>query len=187
MLNLIVALTLQSVVGVAGPDTVCRLDEAGMIANRTLGFRDFDQGGSSLPHTGWNLGIAGCHAEAARADEDYLLNGPVLSDYERTVVRWHMALEIAATGREAEAAPLVAASLHDSVEVEPDGFDWNTYVRGVWAFLVKDRPTLDHSIETLEAAPPGRNTINARALGRLARCFDRPYAEASRAAQCRAD
>lgn len=184
MISVLAALMLQTV-GVAGPDTVCRLDEAGMVANRTLSFRDFDQGGSSLPHTGWNLAIAGCHAEAAKADEDYLLNGPVLSDYERTVARWHMALEIAAAGREAEAAPLVAASVYDTTEATPDGFDWNSYVRGVWAFLTKDRPLLDRQIEILKAAPPGRNTINARALGRLATCFDHPYSEASRAEHCR--
>lgn len=183
MFTLIAALILQSAPGVAGPDPVCPLTEADRVANRTLGFSDFDQGGSDRPSTGWNLAIAGCHTEAALADEDYLLNGPVLSDYERAVVRWHMALEIAADGREAEAATLVATAVYDA-EPTPDAFEWNAYVRGVWGFLRKDRPVLETALATLRAAPGGRNAMNARALGRLSKCFDRPYAEASRSEAC---
>lgn len=186
MFELIAVLMLQSVPGVAGPDTVCRLTEADRAANRSLSFRDFDQGGSDNPSTGWNLAIAGCHAEAAMADEDYLLNGPALSDYERAVVRWHMALEIAATGREAEAATLVATAVDDA-EPTPDAFEWNTYVRGVWGFLRKDRAVLDGALTALRAAPGGRNAMNARALGRLSKCFDRPYAEASRSEACQVE
>ena len=65
--------------------------------------------------------------------------------------------------------------------------DWNTYVRGVWGFLTKDRVLLDRSLGDLTAAQGRRNGINAGQLRRLAKCFDRPYAQAARDATCAAD
>lgn len=156
---------------------VCRLVEADLTVNRTLSFQDFDQGGSDLSHTGWSLSMAKCHAESARADADYLLHGPALDDRQRVVVGWHMALSLAQAGREAEAAPLVAASVQH-LPPEADGFDWNSYVRGVYGFLTKDRRLLEQSLATLRTTPGQRNAMNAQALSKLSRCFDRSYAEA---------
>lgn len=173
MIALLAALALQSTPAPA-PAT-CALSEADRMANRPLTFAEFDQGRSDLRHTAWNLSMAGCHAESAAADADYLLYGPELSDRERVVVGWHMAQSLAQAGREAEAAPLVAASAQDRPP-EPDAFDWNTYVRGVYAFLIKDRPGLEQALAVLKAAPGQRNEINAGALSRLSTCFDQTYA-----------
>jgi hypothetical protein len=57
----------------------------------------------------------------------------------------------------------------------------------VWGFLSKRREVLDASLTTLRAAPGGRNAINARALGRLSKCFDRPCREAVEAETCAVD
>lgn len=180
MIALLLTLALQ-----ATPDA-CRLTDADLAVNRTLAFEDFDQGGSEVPHTAWNLSMAKCHAESARADADYLLHGPPLDDRQRVVVGWHMALSLAQAGREAEAAPLVAASVQHLPPAE-DEFDWNTYVRGVYGFLTRDRDLLDRSLAALQAAPGQRNALNAAALGKLSRCFARSYAEATNAPVCAAE
>ncbi len=191
MISLLAALALQTgAVTSAPPPTAqtpdCSLSQADRTANRALKFEQFDQYRSTLRSTAWNLSMAGCHAASAEADQDYLIHGPVLTDRQYVVVRWHMAQSLARAGREAEAIPLAAASIAP-VEPSEDQFDWNTYVRGVWGFLAKDRAVLDASLATLTAASGGRNAINARALGRLSKCFDRPYAEAVEAEACAVD
>jgi hypothetical protein len=60
--------------------------------------------------------MAGCHSASAEADQDYLIHGPILTDRQYVVVRWHMALSLAQAGRESEAIPLAAASI---APVEP--------------------------------------------------------------------
>lgn len=184
MIILLTAILLQTTPAPAvnaPPD--CSLSDADLAANRALTFEQFDQYRSPLRSTSWNLSMAGCHAASAEADQDYLIHGPVLTDRQYVVVRWHMALSLARAGREAEAVPLAAASIAP-VEPSADQFDWNTYVRGVWGFLSKRRPVLDAALTALRAAPGGRNAINARALARLSTCFDRPYAEAVSAETC---
>ncbi|QTC90945.1 hypothetical protein [Brevundimonas goettingensis] len=185
MVTLLVALVLQSTPPLTAPAD-CSLSEADRVANRALTFEQFDQYRSTLRSTAWNLSMAGCHAASAEVDQDYLVHGPILSDRQYVVVRWHMALSLARAGREAEAIPLAAASIAP-VEPSEDQFDWNTYVRGVWGFLSKRREVLEASLTTLKAAPGGRNAINARALGRLSKCFDSPYAEAIEAETCAVD
>jgi len=192
MISLFAALVIQTAANPAEsppagtPTPDCSLSEADLTGNRALTFEQFDQYRSTLRSTAWNLSMAGCHAASAEADQDYLIHGPVLTDRQYVVVRWHMALSLARAGREAEAIPLAAASIAP-VEPSEDQFDWNTYVRGVWGFLTKRREVLDASLITLKAAPGGRNAINARALGRLSKCFGRPYAEAVEAEICAVD
>ena len=185
MISLLAALALQTAANPAAPAATpdCSLSNADLEANRALPFEEFDQYRSTLRSTAWNLSMVGCHAASAEADQDYLIHGPILTDRQYVVVRWHMALSLARAGREAEAIPLAAASIAP-VEPSEDQFDWNTYVRGVWGFLTKRQEVLEASLTTLKAAPGGRNAINARALGRLSKCFDRPYAEAVEAGTC---
>lgn len=184
MIALLAALSMQTVPGVeAAAVSDCSLSGADLAANRALTFGEFDQYRSTLRSTAWNLSMAGCHAASAEADQDYLIHGPALTDRQYVVVRWHMVLSLAQAGREIEAIPLAAASIAP-VEPSEDQFDWNTYVRGVWGFLTKRREVLEPSLATLRAAPGGRNAINARALGRLSKCFERPYREAVENESC---
>ena len=177
MIELLLALTLQA--STPSVPLVCALTEADRKTNRGLSFQDFDQGGSDLPHTGWNLTMAGCHAQAVEAEADYLLHGPPLADRERVVIRWHMAQGRARLERRAEAAALALSAIQDTPPQE-DGFDWNAYVRGAHGYLTGDRALLDSSLAALRAAPGQRNAINADALARLSRCFDRPYSRGDR-------
>jgi hypothetical protein len=165
-----------------GIEANCSLSPADKEANRVLSFAEFDQQGAT-PVTARQLGNRNCNAEAASATEDYLLFGPTVTEYERNVLTWHMAQFLGLDGREAEAARLIASSRRGPSE-EPDGFDWNTYVIGTWAFLVKDRPALDQASATLAAAPGVRNSMNGRVLRRLQKCFTLSYREAYQSPDC---
>jgi hypothetical protein len=65
------------------------------------------------------------------------------------------------------------------------GLDWNDYVAGTWAFLVKDRRLLEASIEVLAKAPAKRNEKNLAMLRRLSKCFGQSYGQASEGEYCR--
>ncbi len=173
------------VLAVQAAPPACALTEADRLANRRLTFEEFDQGGSDLPHTGWNLTMAGCHEQAVEAEADYLLHGPDLADRDRVVVRWHMAQGLARLDRNAEASVAALSAVQD-LPPQEDGFDWNAYVRGVYGYLVRDRALLDRSLSVLRATPGQRNALNADALERLSRCFDKPYLEALESPACAA-
>jgi hypothetical protein len=151
-------------------------------ANRALSFLDFDQRGVT-PQTARKLGERKCYAEAAAASEDYLLFGPDLTRREREVVSWHLAQYLASSGREAEAARVMATTRAEPEET-PDGFDWNTYVVGSYAFLAGDRAMLDDAVARLTAQGGARNLMNGRVLRRLQKCFGRPYLEAYESETC---
>ncbi|RYG07704.1 MAG: hypothetical protein EON96_21115 [Caulobacteraceae bacterium] len=154
----------------------CALTPEHLVANRTLSFESFDQAGVT-PWTARKLGERGCNAEAARASEDYLLQGPELTERQRQVVSWHLGQYLAESGEERAAARVMATTMRRE-EMTPDNFDWNTYVLGTHAFLTKDRAAMDAAVTRLSRQEGVRNQINARALRRLQSCFDKPYTEA---------
>ena len=160
----------------------CALSAADKIANAALSYDEFDQNGT-LASSFRALDVAGCYALAADAAEDYLLHHPGLKDGERINLLFHEGQARAAAGEERSGAMVIAAS-RDLSQKPDDGFDWNTYVEGTWAFLVKDRAGLDAAATKLGNAPGEDNAINARVLRGLQRCFNRPYREAYGAAVC---
>lgn len=182
VLILMAALTISQA---AEPPPDCAVTDEQRVANRALSFMDFDQTGVT-PQTARKLGERQCFAEAAAADEDYLLFGPDLTPREANVVGWHMAQHLALAGREAEAARVMATTRSEPVET-PDGFDWNTYVVGSYGFLVGDRLMLDDAVTELTTRGGQRNLINARVLRRLQKCFGRAYLEAYQAETCAVD
>ena len=163
----------------------CDLTKQDIEANRLLSFADFDQRGVTMT-TARKLGERGCDLQAAVATEDYLLFGPNVTEYEQNVLSWHLAQYLAAAGREGEAARVISTTRRPPRE-EPDGFDWSNYVIGTWAFLVKDRAALDRASGILSDAPGARNSMNARVLRRLQKCFDRSYQVAYQHDDCSVD
>jgi hypothetical protein len=167
----------------AAPDrTGCHLTAEDLAANARLSFEDFDQAGVT-PATARKLGERGCYSEAARASEHYLIHGPVLDDYQRNVVRWHLGQYLASSGNEEAAAKVIASTRRPADPARPD-FDWNSYVTGTWAFLVRDRALLQESWEKLRTEPTRENGMNARVLARLLKCFDQSYREAYEGPAC---
>jgi hypothetical protein len=182
-LGLILAFTIlslsQSFAANAETTEPCGLTEADLAANAKLSFDDFDQRGTT-PATARKLGERQCYAEAARASEHYLLFGPELSESDRIVVAWHLGQYLATAGDEQAAARVLSATRRPTNPIPGDGFDWNTYVIGTWAFLTKDRDLLEASTKKLSAAPGERNAINARVLRALHSCYGKSYREALR-------
>lgn len=106
----------------------CTLSLADLAANAALSFADFDQQGST-PSTARQLGNRKCYEQAARATEHYLVHGPMLDDYQRNVVRWHLGQYLASAGQESAAALVMAATRRAPDPARPD-FDWNSSVVG---------------------------------------------------------
>ncbi|ATQ41642.1 hypothetical protein [Caulobacter mirabilis] len=157
----------------AAPRAACALTAEDKAANRRLSFREFDQL-PTLPSNARSLGAAGCYREAAEATEDYLAHGPLAEPGQRAIMAFHMAQYLASAGDEREAARVV--TLGRRADLPPAyHIDWNSYVDGVRAFLVKDRPALVETTARLRARKTAGDDMNAAALERLGRCFERPY------------
>jgi hypothetical protein len=168
-------LTIASA-AMGGDKPACTLTAADKAANALLSYDDFDQKGS-LPSSWRALSNARCDLLAAEAAEDYMLHHEGLTQGLRLNLLFHEGQSLAMAGEERIAAKLVAAA--KDLEQKPDDpFDWNTYVEGSWAFLVKNRPALDAAAARLSAAKGKENAINARVLRGLQACFAHPYREA---------
>lgn len=160
----------------------CELSQAAMKADEKLSFAAFDQEGATET-TSRRLGERRCYPEAAKAAEHYLLHGPELTERQHNIATWHLGQYLALAGDEGAALKVIATSRR-SATPEPDGFDWNSYVLGSWAFLAKDRTALDQAYQRLSAAPGERNRLNGLVLQRFQRCFLKPYREAYEGPAC---
>ena len=175
MIELLLLLATATPVPAVTP--VCLLDGSGKQADAKLSFEDFDQVGT-LPLTWRKLAEAGCYKEAIAAISDYLINGPVLNPKQQRVLLFHLGQMLAFNGEERRAADFVAASREPLGErSEADKLNWNDYVAGTWAFLMKDRKFLIRSRDAVLAGGT-RNAKNAAFLSGLERCFDKPYSVA---------
>lgn len=162
----------------------CVLSAQDLKANLALSFDEFDQKGT-LPTSARTLGEQKCYGEAARATEHYLAFKPDLIGPEINVLTWHLGQYLASSGDERGAAKVMLAARRSSTAPpETDGFDWNTYVLGSWAFLIKDKETLWLAADRLSKSAGVRNRMNALVLRRLSNCFERSYVEAYDSPTC---
>ena len=92
---------------------------------------------------------------------------------------FHLGQSLAISGEERRAADFIAFSREPKGLRPPENtLNWNDYVTGTWAFLVKDKSLLMRSRDAVLAAPGNGNNINGNVLAGLARCFDKPYSVA---------
>ena len=154
----------------------CTLTPADKAANARLSFDDFDQKGVT-PSTWRALEVAGCRKQAVEAAQDYLVNGPPQTAGAKSIILFHIAQTLAIDGDNTRAALMVATALYPDHASPPD-LDWETYLRGTWAFLVRDKAMLDVSVAKLLRETGDGNRINGGVLKGLSACFDKPYAEA---------
>lgn len=161
--------------------STCTLTAADKVANAKLSFDDFDQKGTT-PATARQLAEAGCWIQAAEATQHYLVFGPLGTEAEQRVLRFHLAQQLANTGRQQEAAAAVAGARNRTEDLtDPNMLRWNAFVRGHWAFFVKDRVTLRAAIAEANAGQGFGNKLNVSLLEGLERCFDRSYGDAVKA------
>lgn len=170
----------QSVTPIPDAPPQCVLTEEQRQANRELSWSDFEFGMTG----GRPMALAGrkCFLEAALASRDYLTYGPLLTTRQQAISTFHMGRNLAFAGREPEAAIAVSAARRS--DPTPTGLDWNTYVQGVYAFLVKDPHGLAGALSKLEASPGEGDRNNAANLRQLRTCFSRPYLNAMSDSDC---
>ena len=153
----------------------CALGPDDRIANARLSFEDFDQKGTG-PQTARKLAERGCWKEAAEATGHYLANGPLGTEGQQRVLRFHLAQQLANAGREAEAASVVAGARNPGEQLaDAETLRWNDFVRGHWAFFTKDRTALQASLAAVAGGQGFGNRLNTALLQGLLKCFDRPY------------
>lgn len=181
MLDILIAFAASMQAPAAQP--ACVLDEAAKQANAALSFDDFDQRGT-LPSTARALGEAGCWREAADATSDYLIRGPVAAPFQQRIMLFHLGQQLAYAGDERLAARFVAAARAPIDPSAPARLNWNDFVRGTWAFLVKDRTMLIAARDALLAGTGEGDAMNGAMLAAMERCFDRSYLDASNPAIC---
>lgn len=127
----------------------------------------------------------GCFLTAAAVSRAYLARGPLLSVREQAITQLHLARNLAYGGDEVAAAQAAASARRsDERTSEEIPLDWNSYVQGLYAFLVKDRSLLETNLARLTASANRGDAYNGRNLAALATCFDRTYYEAMTDATC---
>lgn len=170
----------QSVAPVSQAPPQCVLTDEQRQANRKLSWSDFEFGATN----GRPMALAGrkCFLEAALASRDYLTYGPLLATRQQAISIFHMGRNLAFAGREQEAAIAVSAARRS--DQAPEGLNWNTYVQGVYAFLVKDPNGLAVALSQLEASAGDGDRNNAANLRRLQTCFNRSYLNAMSDPDC---
>lgn len=152
---------------------VCHLTPEDKIANAKLSFEDFDQKGTTS--STWRaLMHANCPGRAAEAADDYLVNGPPQTPEHKSDILFHEAQALAIMGDNAQASRVVSAAIPADRSMHGD-LDWTTYLVGTWAFLVKDRATLDAASSKMAAEPGDDNRIDSNVLRGLQACFDKDY------------
>lgn len=184
MITNLMLLTAAAALQAPDPAAACALDDAGRRANAALSFEDFDQRGT-LPSSARSLSNRGCWRQAAEATAHYLINGPIPTPAQQRVLLFHLGQQLAGAGEERRAADFVAAARAPEEEAPQRELNWNDFVRGTWAFLVKDRPMLIAARDAVLASPGRSNAMNGGLLAALERCFDRPYATAVADRTCR--
>jgi hypothetical protein len=151
----------------------CHLTPEDKAANAKLSFDDFDQKGA-LSSTWRALMHANCPGRAAEAADDYLINGPALTPDQKSDVLFHEAQSLAIMGDNAQASRLVSAAIPADRSDHGD-LDWTTYLEGTWAFLVKDRATLDAATSKMMVEQGDANRVDTNVLRGLQMCFDKDY------------
>ncbi len=177
-----VALPSQAIEKPATVDpVVCAVDvEAQMVRP----WQDYEFSHQTPGGPMWLAG-RGCFLRAADVSRAYLARGPLLSVREQAIAQLHLARYLAYGGDEVAAAQAAASARRSDQRTGQEiPLDWNSYVQGLYAFLVKDRPLLDANLERLRASPHQGDALNGRNLAALSSCFNRSYYEAMTDATC---
>lgn len=167
--------------------TACAVDVSAQMARPWSDFEfDHEKPGGPMALAG-----RGCYRAAADISRDYLARGPLLGVREQAITQLHRARNLAYSGDEDAAAQAAASARRSDQRTDQEiPLDWNSYVQGLYGFLIKDRGLLEANRERLMArAREGfeGDAMNGRNLSALSACFDRSYTQAMTEATCWAD
>lgn len=182
--GLLLASMLALQVTQAGPTedpAVCVVDSA---AQMTRPWSDYEFATETPGGPMW-LARRGCYRAAAAISREYLARGPLLSVREQAITQLHMARNLAYAGDEPAAAQAAASARRSDQRTDTEiPLDWNTYVQGLYGFLIKDRALLDQSLARLMASGREGDAYNGRNLSALSTCFTASYTEAMMRTDC---
>lgn len=176
ILTLAAMLTAQAIEKPATTDpVVCAVDVEAQMARPWQAF----EFGHQTVGTPMELAGRGCFLTAATVSRAYLAKGPPLTIREQAITQLHLARYLAYGGDEASAAQAAASARRSDQRTDQEiPLDWNSYVQGLYGFLVKDRPLLEASLARLRASPHQGDAMNGRNLAALSACFERSYYDA---------
>lgn len=161
--------------------TVCAVD---VDAQMTRAWSDYEFSDEAPGGPMWLAG-RGCYRAAADISRDYLAKGPLLSVREQAITQLHRARNLAYAGDETAAAQAVAGARRSDQRTDQEiPLDWNSYVQGLYAFLVKDGALLEANRERLLMSGREGDAFNGRNLSALSTCFTRSYTEAMTDPSC---
>lgn len=102
-----------------------------------------------------------------------------MSVREQAITQLHMARNLAYAGDEAAAAQAAASARRSDQRTDGEiPLDWNSYVQGLYGFLIRDRALLDDNLARLMASGREGDAYNGRNLSALSKCFDKSYTDA---------
>ena len=161
--------------------TVCAVDASSQMVRP---WPDFEFSTETPGGPMWLAG-RGCYRAAAVVSREYLAKGPPLSVREQAITQLHMARNLAYSGDEPAAAQAAASARRSDQRADQEiPLDWNSYVQGLYAFLMKDRVLLDDKVRRLATSGRQGDAFNGRNLAALATCFDKSYIEAMTDTAC---
>jgi hypothetical protein len=173
-MNTVLLMLLVSMAVAPRPE--CEVTDAMRAEALTLSWQDFDQKADSP--AGWRkLSASECFREAAKLQQYYIANRKDLTPKNMRDSHFHIGQTYATVSMPNRALRYFRLSL-DPNQPESGGFDWNTYVLGVIAFLERDRETLLQKMSVLRASPDPGNLNNGGVLARMNKCWDLPYRKA---------
>ena len=164
--------------------TVCAYDRDAQMERAWSDFEfEHDTPGGPMALAG-----RGCYQAAADVAREYLARGPLLSVREQAITQLHRARNLAYAGDETAAAQAAAGARRSDQRTDQEiPLDWNSYVQGLYGFLIKDRALLEaNRARLLARAAAGfeGDAMNGRNLSALSACFDRSYTEAMTDGAC---
>lgn len=171
MLNILLITLLA-----ASPIQTCSLDDAERALLLAQDWHTFDQSGNGFRRLVTKERY--CPQLAGELIVAYLASHPGLSVKERYVSEFHAGQQFAGVNDVARALAHFYRGFNPH-EDSSSSNRWNAYVRATIAFLEQDRPTLEASLEVLEARQDNRmNAINLRLVRSFVKNFGRTYGEA---------
>ena len=120
-----------------------------------------------------------CYVEAARLLDDYRRTTTVSAGQAATI-DFHRGQVLAFADKPGDALAAFQASLLPDGPIAPDGFDWNSYVRGTIAFFEGNAAELRRAEHRLSSSSHPNNRQNARFLRGLLSGLGESYRAAYR-------
>lgn len=154
----------------------CELESDAKKHALSLDYDAFDQSTSDSPWRNF-VSEGECYEEAAQLIEYYLSNSERLRDDQVRNLNFHAGQMYAISGNTERAIKSFKKSLWAE---QPDDFpiNWNAYVRGTLAYLMRDKSEFDDVLDAFRREPTDADDpdlMNYRLLQKMGKCWGGHY------------